>query len=128
MSGAAKFRRVTPADVNEQLRAVLVERLGARAAGHCMRVSDLIPMSCWLWRESSATLSGTAAQVHVLSSEARNDDPLLIGSSKSVELRNPPAEDTQRPPLLVFVPKDVRVPAEDSFAEATFEQLSVADA
>jgi hypothetical protein len=78
-------------------------------------------------RNLRATL-GDAAQIHVLSRESRNDDPLLITSSKLVELRNPPAEGKQRPPLLVFVPNDLRTSAEDSFAEATFEQISVADA
>ena len=45
-----------------------------------------------------------------------------------MELRNPPSDGEQRPPLLVFVPNDLRTSAECLFAEATFEQISVAGA
>lgn len=127
-----EFRRVTAEDVNEHLRLVVEERLqeviAGRHPGHCMRVGDLdTAVMLEVARKLRATV-GAAAQIHVLSREARNDDPLLITSSKLVELRNPPAEGEQRPPLLVFVPNDLRTSAEDSFAEATFEQISVADA
>ena len=127
-----EFRRVTSEDVNEQLRLVVEERLreiiAERQPGHCMRVGDLdTAVMLEVARNLRSTLGG-AAQIHVLSRESRNGDPLLITSSKLVELRNPPAEGEQRPPLLVFVPNDLRTSAEDSFAEATFEQISVADA
>jgi len=127
-----EFRRVSTDDVNEHLRIVVEERLqeiiASRHPGHCMRVGDLdTAVMLEVARKLRATL-GTAAQIHVLSRESRNDDPLLITSSKLVELRNPPSEGEQRPPLLVFVPNDLRTSAEDSFAEATFEQISIADA
>ena len=127
-----EFRRVTIEDVNEQLRIVVEERLreiiGGRHPGHCMRVGDLDTALMLEIAQNLRSVIGAAAQIHVLSRESQNDDPLLITSSKLVELRNPPAEGEQRPPLLVFVPNDLRTSAEDSFAEATFEQISVADA
>jgi len=127
-----EFRRVTADDVNEQLRLVVEERLreiiAGRHPGHCMRVGDLDTIVMLEVARKLRAGLGTTAQIHVLSRESRNDDPLLITSSKLVELRNPPAEGEQRPPLLVFVPNDLRTSAEDSFAEATFEQISIIDA
>src|SRR5262249_26118650 len=63
-----------------------------------------------------------------LSSESRGNDPLRISGSKLIELRNPLPDGTLRPPLLVFVPSELKTSSEDSFAEATFEQVSVVDA
>ena len=127
-----EFRRVTSEHVNERLRVVVGEQLQeilvAREPGHCMKVSDLdVALMLDVGRRLSETL-GVGAQIHVLSRQAKSEDPLLITSSKLVELRNPPSDGEQRPPLLVFVPNDLRTSAEDSFAEATFEQISVAGA
>jgi hypothetical protein len=126
-----EFRRVTIEDVNEQLRLLVEERLreiiASRHPGHCMRVGDLDTAVMLEVARKLRSALGATAQVHVLSRQSTNDDPLLISSSKLVELRNPLAEGEQRPPLLVFVPSDLRTSAEDSFAEATFEQISVAD-
>lgn len=125
------FRRVTPADVNAELEHIIEERLRAvlatREPGHCMRVGDLDTVVMLAVARNLRQSIGAAAQVHVLSSAAKKDDSLLITGSKLVELRNPLAEGELRPPLLVFVPNDLRTAAEDSFAEATFEQVSVAD-
>src|SRR5262245_28664295 len=127
-----EFRQVTAEDLNEQLRLVVEERLRevltGRRPGHCMRVGDLDSEVMLQAARNLRAALGAKAQIHVLAREPRNEDPLLITSSKLVELRNPPAEGQQRPPLLVFVPNDLRTAAEDSFAEATFEQVSIADA
>ncbi|BBZ99844.1 hypothetical protein BDHH15_07440 [Bradyrhizobium diazoefficiens] len=48
-----------------------------------------------------------------------------VTSTKLVELRNPYPDGTQRQPLLVFVPSEVRASAEDSFGVATFEEVSI---
>ena len=48
-----------------------------------------------------------------------------VTSTKLVELRNAHPDGTQRQPLLVFVPSEVRASAEDSFGIATFEEVSV---
>src|SRR4030095_8724587 len=53
-------------------------------------------------------------------------DELAVSSTKLVELRNPHADGSQRRPLLVFVPSEVRASAEDSFGVATFEEIAVA--
>lgn len=127
-----EFRRVTTEEVNDQLRLVIEERLreviAAHQPGHCMRVWDLDPAVMLEAARNLRAEFGSRAQVYVLAHEAKSDAPLLITSSKLVELRNPLADGDQRPPLLVFVPNDLRTAAEDSFAEATFEQVSVADA
>jgi hypothetical protein len=47
---------------------------------------------------------------------------MYVTATKLVELRNPLPDGRQRPPLLVFIPNDVRAAAEDSFGIATFEQ------
>jgi hypothetical protein len=71
---------------------------------------------------------GENAQVHVLSSASGSKDPLYITSTKLVELRNPHSDGSQRAPLLIFVPNDLKASAEDSFGEATFETLQLSDA
>ncbi|MEO6034762.1 MAG: ATP-binding protein [Verrucomicrobiota bacterium] len=125
------FRRATTGDVNAELQRVIEEQLQAvlaeRQPGHCMRVGDLDTAVMMEVARSLRLKVGQGAQVHVLSRDPRNNDALLITSSKLVELRNPSADGQLRPPLLVFVPNDLRTSAEDSFAEATFEQVSVAD-
>ena len=127
-----KFRQVSQSDINAALNEVLVDRLsgvlGDRGPGHCMKLSDLdsdLMMS--VAAQLRARFDG-AAQVYVLSNESRGDDALRISGSKLIELRNPLPDGTLRPPLMVFVPSELKTASEDSFAEATFEQVSVADA
>ena len=68
------------------------------------------------------------AQVVILGNgTARPRRPLTVTSTKLVELRNPPPTVRLRPPLLVFIPSDLRASAEDSFGVATFEEVSVGD-
>src|SRR2546425_4802125 len=115
-------------ELNAALERVLVPRLAAmlhaRGPGHCMRVSDLdLEVMVHLCQQ----LRG---QVYVLSDGRRASIPsdLAVTSTKLVELRNPLADHTLRPPLLVFIPSDLRAAAEDSFGVATFEEASVDDA
>lgn len=125
------FRRITDDDVNEQLRIIvedsLRDLLSKRQLGHCMRVGDLDRAVMLTVARNLRNELGASAQIHVLSNVPPTGDALLISSSKLVELRNPHVDGTLRPPLLVFVPNDLRTSAEDSFAEATFEQVSIAD-
>lgn len=125
------FRLITVADVNAELQRVIEERLlsvlAARHPGHCMRVGDLDTSVMLAIARDLRQKVGAAAQIHVLSREPRNEDSLLITSSKLVEYRNPLADGVLRQPLLVFVPNDLRTAAEDSFAEATFERISLTD-
>jgi DNA phosphorothioation-dependent restriction protein DptH len=104
---------------------LLVEQLRSRVAGHCMRVSDL---DAGLMIRLCARLRAELPSMTVV---VLNDGKLpipaelAVSSTKLVELRNPHADGTQRQPLLVFVPSEVRASAEDSFGVATFEEVSV---
>ena len=124
------LRELTDPEWNAALEAVLLPRLAGvletRVAGHCMRVTDLD-------RELMVRLCGglrarmPAATVVVLADEPlRVQAPdFAVTGTKLVELRNPLPDDELRPPLLVFVPNDLRASAEDSFGVATFEDVTV---
>lgn len=124
------LRELTSQELNAALESVLLPRLSkvlaARDLGHCMRVTDLD-------RELMIRLAGglraavPSANVVVLADDAlRTQAPeLAVTSTKLVELRNPLPNDELRPPLLVFVPNDLRASAEDSFGVATFEEVSI---
>ncbi len=104
---------------------LLVEQLRTRVAGHCMRVSDLdAELMVRLCARLRAELPNTTV---VVLTDGKLNIPaeLAVSSTKLVELRNPHADGTQRQPLLVFVPSEVRASAEDSFGVATFEEISV---
>lgn len=124
------LRELTSQELNAALESVLLPRLSkvlaARDLGHCMRVTDLD-------RELMIRLAGglraavPSANVVVLADDTlRAQAPeLAVTSTKLVELRNPLPNDELRPPLLVFVPNDLRASAEDSFGVATFEEVSI---
>jgi hypothetical protein len=126
------FRRITPEDIEQHLQPVLeemiAENLANRQPGHCMRVGSL---SGSLMTQLATSLTGRfdgVAMVHILGTQAQAvGSPLFITSSKLIELRNPLPDGTQRLPLLVFVPDDLRTSAEDSFSGATFEQMELTD-
>ena len=121
--------RLTDEEFDAELGEVLTHKLRAiivaRASGHCMRVSDLNGSLIGKVALALKADLGEAAQIHILSAESENGNPLKITSTKLVELRNPFPNGCQRPPLLVFVPSDLKASAEDSFGEATFETLNV---
>lgn len=124
------LRALASQELNAALESVLLPRLSrvlaSREFGHCMRVTDLD-------RELMIRLAGglraavPSANVVVLADDAlRSQAPdLAVTSTKLVELRNPLPNDELRPPLLVFVPNDLRASAEDSFGVATFEEVSI---
>ncbi|WP_338585926.1 hypothetical protein [Pseudomonas sp. MAG733B] len=124
------LREITSQELSAALESVLLPRLckvlATRDLGHCMRVTDLD-------RELMIRLAGglraaiPSANVVVLADDAlRAHAPeLAVTSTKLVELRNPLPNDELRPPLLVFVPNDLRASAEDSFGVATFEEVSI---
>ncbi|WP_334006381.1 methylation-associated defense system ATP-binding protein MAD8 [Burkholderia gladioli] len=124
------LRELTNQELNAALELVLLPRLSlllaARDLGHCMRVTDLD-------RELMIRLAGglraavPSANVVVLADDSlRAMAPdLAVSSTKLVELRNPLPNDEPRPPLLVFVPNDLRASAEDSFGVATFEEVAI---
>lgn len=124
---------ITQSDWYSALEAVLLPKLAGvlsgKQAGHCMRVTDLD-------RELMVRLAGSLqaaapmATVVLLADEPlRAQVPALaVSSTKLVELRNPLPNDELRPPLLVFVPNDLRTAAEDSFGVATFEEVAIGGA
>jgi len=104
---------------------VLVEQLRSRVAGHCMRVSDLdAELMIRLCARLRAELPNTTVVV-LTDGKVKIPAEFGVSSTKLVELRNPHSDGAQRPPLLVFVPSEVRASAEDSFGVATFEEVSV---
>src|SRR5689334_12580746 len=110
-----------PADVRHALEDVLVPRLlsllTARQAGHCMRVTELeTDLALRLvQRLRTATLPGTMVCLLAAIEQIREDTTgSLVSSTKLVELRNRPVEESTGP-LLVFVPPGLRASAEDSF-------------
>ncbi|MGW1735079.1 methylation-associated defense system ATP-binding protein MAD8 [Streptomyces sp. NPDC001999] len=129
---------ITAKDLREALEGVLVPRLaklvGERAAGHCMRITEVdAELAAPLVRRLRGAL-GPAATVCVLG-QADDLDPtrpfhdVTVTSTKLVELRNRgEGEGTLPGPLLVFVPPGTRVSAEDSFGIATFEEVPLGDA
>jgi hypothetical protein len=68
------------------------------------------------------------AQVVILGNgNAITNSEFTVSATKLVELRNPVSDGTQRSPLLVFIPNEIRAAAEDSFGVATFEDIPVGD-
>lgn len=126
------LRAIQPYDLAAEIERVLLPRLvsllGARAPGHCMRVTDLdkelMVRLCGRLRAEVAS-----AQVVILGNGHGNRTPaeLTVSSTKLVELRNPLPDGTQRAPLLVFIPAEIRAAAEDSFGVATFESVQLGD-
>lgn len=115
------------AELERELLPRLIALLRARDPGHCMRLTDLD-------RELMVRLAARlraevpAAQVVILGNGHLTTPPALtVTSTKLVELRNPLADGTQRPPLLAFIPSELRAAAEDSFGVATFEDVPVGD-
>src|ERR1700722_1758246 len=104
---------------------LLAEQLRLRVAGHCMRISDLdVDLMIRLCARLRAELPSTTVVV-LTNGTLSIPAELAVTSTKLVELRNPRADGTQRQPLLVFVPSEVRASAEDSFGVATFEEVSI---
>ena len=119
-------------DLAAALESVLVPVLGAqlqhRELGHCMRVSDLeLDLMVRLCARLRAEVPGITVVVLKNGHGAAVPEALGVTSTKLVELRNPLPDGSLRPPLLVFVPNDVRAAAEDSFGVATFEEVMVGD-
>lgn len=104
---------------------LLVDQLRARAAGHCMRISDLdTELMIRFCARLRAELPNTTIVV-LTDGKLAIPPELAVSSTKLVELRNPHADGSLRQPLLVFVPSEVRASAEDSFGVATFEEVSI---
>ena len=126
------LREIQPYDLAAELERVLlpklVELLKSRAPGHCMRVTDLdADLMARLCGRLRAEVPDSEVIILGNGPTTRTPAELTVSSTKLVELRNPLADGTQRPPLLVFIPNDIRAAAEDSFGVATFEDVRLGD-
>src|SRR6266849_418229 len=129
------FTEVTEDDVTQALKKVLLPRLRealeASHPGHCMRATNLdLNLMTALCSDLRRTCPDS--QVFILRNDktiSNTSDPgMYITSTKLVEQRNPLPNGEQRPPLVVFIPTDLRTSAEDSFGVATFADIPVGDA
>ena len=122
------IKTVVSADIEKSLITVLLPKfkllLETRGAGHCMKVSDLDTSLMYKLCEELAK-SVDNSQVVVLANNVEKN--YSVTSTKLVELRNPDEQGNLRPPLLVFVPNELKTSSEDSFGEATFEHVDVTD-
>jgi len=112
---SAGFQELSPMQLTVELENVavplLVEQLRSRVAGHCMRISDLdVDLMIRLCARLRAELPSTTVVV-LTNGTLSIPAGLAVTSTKLVELRNPHADGTQRQPLLVFVPSEVRASA-----------------
>ncbi|QDU02414.1 AAA-like domain protein [Gimesia chilikensis] len=115
------------AEIEKHLAVRFRQMLNQRGPGHCMRASDL---DGDLMSRLCSRLRGEVPDslVFVLTDDAQSkNDAVYITSTKLIELRNPEADGTLRPPLLVFVPNELRTSSEDSFGIATFEDVRLGD-
>ncbi|GAB3994177.1 hypothetical protein GCM10029992_07840 [Glycomyces albus] len=119
---------VTNSDLDDALEEVilvrLVDLLNNRGEGHCMRMPDLeAPLAVQLCRRLRTAVPRVTAKV--LGEPPRIPIDVAATSTKLVELRNPAADGTLRPPLLAFIPPGATTSAEDSFGAATFEEIGL---
>ena len=124
------LRSLQPHDLAAELEQTLFPQLAgilkSRADGHCMRVSDLDDaLMVRLGTRLQAEVPDVQIALLVNQGSSSIPSSLAVTSTKLVEMRNPHADGTQRPPLLVFIPSDLRAAAEDSFGIATFEDIPV---
>lgn len=111
-------------ELEKCLVPAIAAQLRSRTEGHCMRVSDLdVDLAVRICERLRTTVP--EANVVILTDGTLPGVPvgMAVSSTKLVELRNPMADGSQRPPLLVFIPAGLRASAEDSFGVATFEEL-----
>ncbi|MCC2523579.1 methylation-associated defense system ATP-binding protein MAD8 [Vibrio coralliilyticus] len=113
------------ASLVEALVPKLTDVLSTRGVGHCMKVVDL---ETDLMLELAETLVKAGGNYQVVVLSDTGNEAYSVTSTKLVELRNPDKHGLLRAPLLVFVPNDIKTSSEDSFGEATFEQIDVSDA
>src|SRR5262249_51729624 len=124
------FRALPNADVTRAVEELLLPRLAStlreKTAGHCMRVTDL-DRDLMVALAKALRNEAPDANVYVLADGVPTANDLFVSSTKLVELRNPLADGSLRPPLCVFLPANLRTSAEDSFGRATFEEFPVGD-
>ncbi len=94
-------------------------KLKAAKPGHCMKITGLAMKELRVLLPLIRPLNGNM-EVFILSETEKGDD--FIHATKLIELRNDPDKS-----VLILVPSNTRTSAEDSYGDATFQNLSVAE-
>lgn len=94
-------------------------KLKAAKAGHCMKITGLAIKELRTLLPLLRPIN-EAMEVYILSETEKGDE--YIHATKLIELRNNPDK-----AVLILVPSNSRTSAEDSYGDATFQNLSVAD-
>lgn len=94
-------------------------KLKAAKPGHCMKITGLAMKELRVLLPLLRPIN-TGMDVYILSEEEKGDE--FIHATKLIELRNNPEK-----AVLILVPSNSRTSAEDSYGDATFQNLSVAD-
>lgn len=94
-------------------------KLKAAKPGHCMKITGLAMKELRILLPLLRPIN-TGMDVYILSEEEKGDE--FIHATKLIELRNNPEK-----AVLILVPSNSRTSAEDSYGDATFQNLSVAD-
>lgn len=94
-------------------------KLKAAKAGHCMKITGLAIKELKTLLPLLRTINEDM-DIYILSETEKGDE--YIHATKLIELRNNPDK-----AVLILVPSNSRTSAEDSYGDATFQNLSVAD-
>ena len=94
-------------------------KLKAAKPGHCMKITGLAIKELRILLPLLRPIN-MGMYVYILSEEEKGDE--FIHATKLIELRNNPER-----AVLILVPSNSRTSAEDSYGDATFQNLSVAD-
>lgn len=94
-------------------------KLKAAKPGHCMKITGLALKELRVLLPLLRPLNNEM-EVFILSENEKGDD--FIHATKLIELRNNPDKS-----VLILVPSNSRTSAEDSYGDATFQNLSVAE-
>jgi hypothetical protein len=91
----------------------------AAKPGHCMKITGLAMRELRILLPLLRPIND-GLEVYILSEDETGDE--FIHATKLIELRNDPSK-----AVLVLVPSNSRTSAEDSYGDATFQNLSAAD-
>lgn len=94
-------------------------KLKAAKPGHCMKITGMAMKELRVLLPLLRPLNGNM-EVFILSETQKGDE--FIHATKLIELRNDPKKS-----VLILVPSNSRTSAEDSYGDATFQNLSVAE-
>lgn len=94
-------------------------KLKAAKPGHCMKITGLALKELRVLLPLLRPLN-SEMNVYILSETEKGDE--FVHATKLIELRNDPSKS-----VLILVPSNSRTSAEDSYGDATFQNLSVAE-